>query len=347
MTPPARTAVPLTGLACLALLAACTRAPEEIILTGPTMGTTWTLRVVPEISDADRDGIRRLVDEVLNAVDESMSGYRPDSALARFNASDSTDWVAVPRMLADLLAESQRISALTGGAFDVTLAPLVRLWGFGPARPRERPPGDAEIAAALAGCGASRLSVRLDPPALRKQLPGLTVDVDAIAPGRAVDLVAERLDQAGIGRYMIEIGGELRVRGRNARGLPWHIGIERPDERGRFVERVLLLESMAVSTSGDYRDYFEADGQRYSHTLDPRTGRPVTHALASVTVLGPTAAEADGLATALAVLGPQEGYALAEKSGWAALFVERGADRFIQRETTAFARAGQAGELRR
>lgn len=334
----------VASLALLLPLASCSRAAPEIVLTGPAMGTAWTVRVVPRGPQVDAAAIRRLVETALAEVDEAMSAYRPDSAVSRFNATDSTDWVALPASLVAVVAESQRIHALTGGAFDITVAPLVRLWGFGPAEPRERPPSEAEIAEALARCGSAQLEVRLDPPALRKRLPALTLDLDAIAPGYAVDLLAARLAESGVQDYMVEVGGELRVRGRSARRGPWRIGIERPQEQGRSVARVIELGEMAVSTSGDYRDYFEAGGRRYSHTLDPRTGRPVTHALASVTVLRPTAMEADGLATALSVLGPGAGFELAERMGWAALFVERGADGFRQRETTAFARLAEAGQ---
>lgn len=330
----------------LALLAACAPAPAQIVLSGPTMGTTWNLRVAPGAQDIDAGAVRQIVDSALAEVDAAMSTYRPDSAVSRFNSSDSSDWFAVPAMLAGLVAEALVIGETSGGAFDVTVAPVVTLWGFGTGTPREAPPTDEEVARTLSLTGQRYLAARLDPPGLRKDLPGLTLDLDAIAPGHAVDLIAGRLEADGISNYMIEVGGEVRVHGRNADGQPWRIGIERPDERGRTVARVLHLEAMAVSTSGDYRDFFEADGQRYSHTLDPRTGRPVTHTLASVTILRPTAAEADGLATALTVLGPEAGFELAENRGWAALFVQRTASGFSQRQTTAFARAAEARESR-
>ena len=335
---------PLLAVAALALVAGCARQPREIVLTGPAMGTTWNLRAVPDTADLPSEAVRALVQDALEEVDAALSTYRPDSDVSRFNSSTSTDWIAVPAPLAELVAESLRIGTLTGGAFDVTVAPLVTLWGFGRGTPREVPPRDADIAAAQALTGQRHLQVSLDPPALRKALPGLTLDLDAIAPGYAADLVAARLEAAGIGRYMVEIGGEVRVHGRNREGARWRIGIERPEERGRSVGRVLHLEAMAVSTSGDYRDFFESGGIRYSHTLDPQSGRPVTHGLASVTVLRPTATEADGLATALSVLGPAAGFDLAERQGWAALFVERTSTGLGQRETTAFQRAAQAGE---
>jgi thiamine biosynthesis lipoprotein len=340
-----RARIPLLALAGAALLlGACERAPPEVLLTGPAMGTTWTMRVVPGEVPADPAALRGLVQEALDEVDLAMSTYRPDSAVSRFNASESTDWIEVPPALEEVVAEALRIGEASGGAFDITIAPVVALWGFGHAAPRSQPPADRDVAATLAATGQRHLTVRTDPPALRKSLPGLTLDLDSIAPGYAVDLVAERLEAAGQQRYMIEIGGELRVRGRNARGERWRIGIERPEASGRSVDRILQLESGAVSTSGDYRDFFESAGMRYSHTLDPRSGRPVTHGLASVTVLRPTTVEADGLATALSVLGPAEGYELAERMGWAALFIERTPDGLQHRETRAFTRAAETGE---
>lgn len=327
-------------------LASCAQEPREIVLSGPTMGTTWNLKVVPEPTCAGPDAVQRLVAGALEEVDSVMSTYRPDSAVSRFNADTSTDWIAVPESLAALVAESLRIGETTGGAFDITVSPLVKLWGFGGGTRREQPPSEAEIAEAQARTGQAHLAARLAPPALRKDLPALAIDLDSIAPGYAVDLVAERLEAAGCDRYMIEIGGEVRVRGRNASGQPWRIGIERPEAGTRSVARVLQLEQAAVSTSGDYRDYFEFAGARYSHTIDPRSGSPVRHGLASVTVIRPTAAEADGLATALAVLGPAEGHELAERMGWAAHFIEHPPDGTQPRETTAFTLATQPAESR-
>lgn len=344
MRRPQRLLLALTGAAFL-LTASCQRAPREIVLGGPTMGTTWSLRVVPDPgSPSDPEALRALVQSALEEVDAAMSTYRADSAVSRFNASESTDWTDVPPMLAALVAEALAIGTATGGAFDVTISPVVALWGFGNAAPRAQPPADREIAAAQALTGQRHLGARLDPPALRKSLPGLSLDLDSIAPGFAVDLVAGRLEDAGVTRYMAEIGGELRVRGRNADGRPWRIGVERPEVAGRSVTRVVELESGALSTSGDYRDFFESAGIRYSHTIDPRSGRPVAHGLASVTVIRPTAAEADGIATALSVLGPVEGFELATRMGWAALFIERTPEGLQHRETGAFNRAVETGE---
>ncbi len=326
----------------LLALPACRDRPVELVLTGPTMGSTYTVRIADRA--AREPAVRLLVEAALAEVDAAMSSYRPDSELARFNDSRAIDWVPVSELLAVTVARSLRLGELTGGAFDVTLAPVVRLWGFGPADPQGRPPGDEQVKAVMQRAGRAHLQARTAPPALRKQLPELELDLDGIAPGEAVDLIATRLETAGFHDYMIEVGGEVRAQGHNAAGNPWRIGIERPDERGRSVARVLHIEGMSVSTSGDYRDYFELDGQRYGHTIDPATGRPVVHTLASVTVLRPLAAEADALATALTVLGPQAGWELAEAQGWPVLFIERTLDGYRQRETIAFAGYVTGGE---
>lgn len=325
------------AMACgLLALPGCQAGTDELVLSGQTMGSTYTVRITN--GTAAEPSAHQLIEAALAEVDATMSSYRQDSELARFNQSRSTEWFAVSGLLADTVARSLRIGELTGGAFDVTLAPVIQLWGFGPADPVTRPPADEQVSARLQHTGQAHLQVRPAPPALRKQVPGLELNLDGIAPGQAVDLIATRLEAAGFRDYMIEVGGEVRAQGRNASGSRWRIGIERPDERGRSVGRVLHLDGMSVSTSGDYRDYFEVGGRRYGHTIDPTTGRPVVNTLASVTVLRPLAAEADALATALTVLGPEAGWTLAEARGWPALFIERTLDGYRQRETIAFAR---------
>ena len=336
--PGATTARALTAAAVLGVVAlpACQDRAAELVLTGPTMGSTYTVRIAD--GAAREPAVRPLVEAALAEIDAAMSSYRPDSELERFNESDSTDWVPVSTLLAATVGRALYIGELTGGAFDITLAPVVQLWGFGPATPLAEPPGDEQVRAQLQRAGRARLQARVEPPALRKQVPELELDLDGIAPGEAVDLIAARLEAAGFGNYMIEVGGEVRAQGRNAASLPWRIGVERPDESGRSVARVLHIDGMSVSTSGDYRDYFEAGGTHYGHTIDPVTGRPIAHALASVTILRPLAAEADALATALNVLGPQAGWELAEAQGWPALLIERTAAGYRQRETVAFSR---------
>jgi thiamine biosynthesis lipoprotein len=197
-------------------------------------------------------------------------------------------------------------------------------------------PSDGEIAQARARVGYKKLSARADPPALRKSQPDLYLDLSAIAKGYGVDRIAELLERAGILDYLVEIGGELRGRGHNGHGLPWRIAVERPDPGAREVHSIVELRGFAMATSGDYRNFFERDEMLYSHSIDPRTGRPVTHALAGVTVLAPETARADALATAFLVLGPEAGLALAESLQVAALFIVRTPEGYSDRQTDAF-----------
>ena len=259
----------------------------------------------------------------LEQVENELSSWRPDSAVSRFNAGAANQWMPVPPALAEVVSQALALSRESAGAFDPTLAPLVNLWGFGP-QPRRAPPAAAEVEAALALVGYAGLEARLHPPALRKKSPSLAVDLSAIGKGHAVDRVAALLERQGCGNYLVDIGGEVRTLGRNPQGRSWRIGVEHPDA-GRPV-RVLALSGEAAATSGDYRNFRMDGGRRLSHTLDPRTGRPVEHGLASVTVVAASAAEADGLATLINVLGPQAGLRFARRRNLAALLLTRGAE---------------------
>jgi thiamine biosynthesis lipoprotein len=325
-------------MAMLPGLASCARAPEEIVISGPTMGTTYTVKAVVADPAASEALLANAVESVLARIDLEMSTYRPDSALARFNASQSTAWVAVPDDLARVIAAAQTLSELTGGAFDVTVAPLVDLWGFGPRGPDDVVPPAAAVDAARERVDFRALEVRSDPPALRKRRGDLEVDLNAIAPGFAVDLIAHRLDRLGIERYLIDVGGEIRGRGASPQDRPWRVAVERPTADAREPYAIIALENRAVATSGDYRQYFERAGTRYSHALDPRTGRPVAAQLASVAVVSDSALIADGLATALSVLGPEAGYAFVVQHELAALFILRDGDGFAERSTPQFER---------
>ena len=329
----------LGALAALALLALSGCGPREHTLTlvGTTMGTSWSVQVPYPPERLDQADLYQRISAELQAVNERMSTYQASSELSRFNAAETTAWFPVSAELVRLVDTAIALSSLTDGAFDVTVGPLVNLWGFGPEVKADELPAQAEIDAALARVGWDLLETRSDPPALRKAQPDLYVDLSAIAKGYGVDRMAALVEDAGITDYLVEIGGELRGRGVNAEGEPWRIAIERPEPGRRAVLRVVALTDLGMATSGDYRNFFELDGQRYSHTVDPATGRPVDHHLASVTVLAERCAEADAWATALLVLGPARGMALANDRGLTALFVERFGDELRVTESTAFA----------
>jgi FAD:protein FMN transferase len=319
------------------LLASGCSEPEVLVeIRGSTMGTTYSVKLVELPPGLTADTLKSRIDERLDAVNGLMSTYRPDSELSRFNASRSTDWFPVDPELADLVARAQSISALSDGAFDVTVGPLVNLWGFGPDAHPFRVPDQQTIEETRARVGHDKLDVRDHPPALRKAHPELYVDLSAIAKGHGVDRIADLLDRLGVSAYLAEIGGELKAKGTKPGDEPWRIAIERPDATSRTVYRVITLKDDAMATSGDYRNFYAQDGQLYSHTIDPDTGRPVAHALASVTVIAEDCATADALATAFLVLGHERGLSLAESLGVGAFFVSRAGDDYAHSATTAF-----------
>lgn len=300
-------------------------------LTGPTMGTRYAVSVIGG-DEAAANTLQGQIDERLAEVNRRMSTYDPDSELSRFNVSDSVDWFEVSAETANVVAAALQLAEDSGGRYDPTVGPLVNLWGFGPDDREASVPTDEAIEQALATVGHGSVTVRVDPPALRKSVAAAYVDLSSIAKGHGVDVVAELLDEAGITSYMVEIGGEVRARGLKPGDRPWRVGVERADEPLRIatgkprLQEVVELVDRSMATSGDYRNHFEVDGVRYSHTIDPTTGRPVTHDLATVTVLADTCREADGLATTLLVLGSNQGYDWAVKRRVAALFVSRDAD---------------------
>ena len=302
------------------------------------MGTTYTVTVVGRgVDDRRLGGLRAAVERALDDVDATMSHYRPDSDLSRFNRwRDAAPFTVAPDLLG-VVRESIAISRMTGGAFDVTVAPLVDAWGFGAPGPAAAPPSAAEIAALRQDVGYLHLAVDEASSTLRKRRPGVRIDLSAIAKGHGVDRAARALAEGGIADYLVEVGGEVRARGVTETGAPWRIGIERPRPGPPAVHRVVPLRDGALATSGEYRNFYDLAGARVSHTIDPRTGRPVTHRLRSVSVLADRCVRADGLATALEVLGPDEGYALAVERGWAALFVVEQEDGALRdRLTPAF-----------
>ena len=326
--------------ALLTALVACgdsarERPAQELV--GSTMGTTFSIKVIAPSESLDLGGLRRDIEATLDNINGTMSTYLGDSELSRFNASDSVDWIEVSPELCHAVEAAQVVSEFTGGAFDVTVGPLVNLWGFGPTERRQEPPPNDEITAVMQDIGYAKLHVDCSIPALRKDVPGVYVDLSAFAKGHAADVVAELLDARGLPDYLIEIGGEMRMRGANARSEPWAIAVEKPDRTGRSIQTVVHLTDAAMATSGDYRNYFEHEGRFYSHTIDPRTGYPVTHDAASVTVIAQTAAFADAAATALLVLGPDAGMKLAEQENIAAYFLLRLGTEFEERMTSLFA----------
>jgi thiamine biosynthesis lipoprotein len=314
-------------------------SPGLIMLGGNTMGGTWSVKVLRLPPGASREELEGQVGALLNRLERQMSTYQADSDLSRFNASASTGWFPVPRELAEVVALARRVSDETDGAFDVTVGPLVNVWGFGAGRsgvPQDVPPAEA-IAAAKARVDYRRLDVRLDPPALKKSRADLYVDLGGIAKGYAADAVGAFLESRTVSDYLAQIGGEVRARGKSHLGRPWHLGIETPTPDVRRVLAQVELADSSISTSGDYRNFFDVGGRRFSHEIEPRTGWPTQRGAASVSVIHSSGAYADAMATALMVLGPDDGLNLAKRMRLGVMFVTRGADRFDTRATDAFA----------
>ncbi|NIB41269.1 FAD:protein FMN transferase [Pseudomaricurvus alkylphenolicus] len=304
-------------------LSACSPRPElvQTRLSGATMGTSYNISIVAERAPKDVEALQRDIDALLQDINQAMSTYIPDSELNRLNGVETGQWQAVSAPLMEVLAISESVSQLSKGAFDVTLRPLIDLWGFGPDPAKDRVPSDGEIAAASVNVGYQNLE--LNQGRVRRHKP-INVDLSAVAKGYGVDRVAQLLEAGGYHNYLVEIGGEIRLKGVSRRGTPWRIAVETPSAGlTQTVQRAIELSDMAMATSGDYRNYFERNGVRYSHTIDPRTGRPITHHLASVTVLDKSAARADALATAFSVLGLEQALPLANGEGIPALFIIR------------------------
>lgn len=314
-----------------------TASSPVLVFEGPTMGTTWRVKVADDGAH-DSAPILPAIEAELAEVDRHMSDYRDDSAITGFNRHRATTPFPAPGPLLEVVQIASRVSERTGGAFDITIAPLVDAWGFGRPGPRADAPSDVEIDRLRAGVGWRGLHVDLSEETLRKDHPELAITLSAIAPGYAADRISDRLVTLGFPNHLVDVGGEFRARGDGPDG-PWRLGIERPDGPvdARVVHEVVVLRDAALATSGDYRNYREQDGRRISHTLDPRTGRPIDHTLASVTVIADTAALADAYATALNVLGPDDGFAAAEREQLAALFLVRDGPGFAPRATSAFA----------
>ncbi len=299
----------------------CARAPQELAISGPAQGTTYSIKVASAPDDVDAHALRVATDQVLDRIDRSMSGYRDDSEISRFNASTSTDWFEVSSDLATVVDYALEVSRESGGMFDITVGPLVAAWGFGPAGEPIDLPDEAKLAELRAQVGYRKLEARLSPPALRKSDASVRVDLNGIAPGYAVDLIAERFQSMHLSHFMIDLGGEVRAQGRNARGEAWRIAVERPIDAEPEPYAIVSLDNASVTTSGEYRHYYDRDGHRYSHHRSAH--RPAGRApLASVVVIGPTTMYVDAWAKVFNVLGTEAGRKLALERAMPVMFIE-------------------------
>jgi thiamine biosynthesis lipoprotein len=299
------------------------------------MGTRFNIKIT-HLPKTDKVGLKKIIKQRLDELNGELSTYEPTSALSVFNKSINTTWQTIPLSFITVAQEAQRMSALTHGAFDVSVGKLVNLWGFGVDPMNFTAPDQQQLAAALAITGYQHLSLDIKNLKIKKDIPQLYLDFSAIAKGYAVDEIALLLEKYYIQDYMVEIGGEIRLKGKNITGDSWKIAIEKPLIEKRIIEKVLSISDISIATSGDYRNYFESAGVRYSHTIDPRTGGSIHHRLASVTILHQSTMTADALATAMMVLGDDIGYQLAQQHQIAALFLIKTAEGFEEKSTDAF-----------
>lgn len=301
------------------------------------MGTTYSIKAhgMPAALKVDR--LSDEIEGILGDLTHLMSTYEEDSQISGFNRAQTTAWQSVSLDMAVVVESALQIGALSGGAFDITIGPLVDLWGFRPTPIHTRIPDEQSIVSLVKEIGYQRINVRQNPPTIRKTRSALRIDLSGIAKGYAVDKVAEHLDGLHVENYLIEIGGEMRAKGASPQGTHWRVALEDPVTDIGAVRRIVELTEHGLATSGDYRNYVEINGRRLSHTIDPRTGWPVDHDLASVSVIHPSAMQADGLATALLVLGPDKAIMLANQHGIAVFFVIRTEGGFTEHVTDAFA----------
>ncbi len=301
-------------------------------LSGKTMGTQYHIKFY---GASQLEALQADIDQTLVGLNREVSTYIVDSEISRFNRAPAKQWFEVSHHFYTITEAAKKVHKLTQGAFDPTIGALVNLWGFGPQGTRRSVPEPAVIQSTLNKIGFDKVLLRASPRSIQRQSDEIYLDLSAIAKGYGVDLIAEMLESRKIVSYMVEIGGEVRTRGKKANGKPWVIGIEKPAALARQSLKPVRPGSKALATSGDYRNYFESKGQRYSHLIDPRTGTPIQHRLASVSVLADTCAEADALATAFMVLGTEATLAIAERHAIPVFLLVRGKNGFEERSSKA------------
>ena len=319
----------------LGLLFGCSKKLELVTLFGSTMGSSYSVKYYSGSSTPSKIIIAQKIEDKLKIINDSMSTYLNYSEISKINQMKGEDWITISSELHKVLTEARKISVKSDGYFDITVGPLVNLWGFGPSGIR-KVPSIVEIERQMAKVGYHLLVIDPKTPRIRKLRSGVELDLSSIAKGFGVDQLAEVLISDGVSSYLVEIGGEIRVAGTKNDGKKWSIGVESPDFFSRKIKKVFYLSDKSIATSGDYRNFFKGEGKVYSHTFDFKTGKPVTHNLASVTVVDPTSCMiADGYATTLMALG-NKAFEFAEKNNLAAFFIYRGEDKFIEKSTTAF-----------
>ncbi len=307
-----------------------------IAYSGFTMGTTYHIKIINDNNQITaRENFQNRIDSLLKLVNNEMSTYIDSSEISKFNKYEKNKWFSISDDFYNVLKVALMICEGTKGAYDITVGPLVNLWGFGPSKKINKIPAQTKIDSLKKMVGYKKLEIRSNPKSIKKSIDGLYLDLSSIAKGFGVDKVSEFLSDNNIKNFMVEIGGEVRTAGHNQDGGVWEIGISSPDG-SNGIAKIIPLSGMAMATSGSYNNYFEVNGKKYSHTIDPRTGWPVKHNLVSVSVLSNSCTLADGLATAIDVLGPVEGYNFALKEEIPILIFINENGKFVEKATPSF-----------
>ncbi|WP_145599781.1 FAD:protein FMN transferase ApbE [Yersinia frederiksenii] len=312
--------------ALFSLLTACHDAEtrQQIDIEGKTMGTFYSVKV-SGATTPDPHQLQQEIDALLEQANDDISTYRKTSVLSRFNQYRGTEPQLITQGMADIILQAQRIGRDTDGAMNITVGPLVNLWGFGPEKQPINIPTQDQIERARQQVGLQHLKLISDNRGewLQKDLPDLYVDLSTMGEGYGVDLLVNMMMRKGITNYLVSVGGAVSSRGVNGQGRPWRVAIQKPTDQENAVQALVDLQGYSISTAGSYRNYFEQGGLRYSHVLDPATGRPINHKLVSATVIATTALEADGWDTGLMVLGTEKALKLAEKKGLAVYLITK------------------------
>jgi len=310
---------------------------QLLSITGTTMGTSYHIKLAPSSSESiDTEKLKQKIDARLKVIDAEMSTYKQDSDVSKVNRAAAEVWQPVAEETLNVIKAATHISEISQGAFDITVGKLVNLWGFGPTVNLDDVPDPQEISRLLEAVGHEKIALQQHPPAVKKSDSRTTIDLSAIAKGYAVDAVAKLLLDEQMKNFLVEIGGEIVTHGHKQHAKPWVIGIESPKAHESSIRKRLYLQDVAMATSGDYRNYFEKDGIRYSHTINPQTGYPIKHKLASVTVIERSCMRADALATAIMVLGPEKGMAFANRHQLAIFMLVKQNGGFTEQHSQAF-----------
>jgi thiamine biosynthesis lipoprotein len=315
----------------------CQKAKQETEIAGETQGTTYSVKLVLEGLPVSKKQVENEMTTALARIDASLSNYREDSDISRLNAQETTEWLPISNEIAELIRISHYVYEQSDGCYDLTVKPLFDLWGF--SKHQNKVPSAAEIDALLPHIGMSLLEIDSQQPRIRKKDPKLKIDLSSIAQGYSVGVLAQRLEALGIKNYMVEIGGEMMVKGHKANGEDWRVGILAPKPFTMEVQKIIDIKQQsgtAVMTAGTYRNFFEEKGQSYSHILNPKIGRPVTHHLLSVTVLHQNPVWADAWDTALLCVGEEQAAKIAEAQKLQVLLVYNKEGKLTEQMSSSF-----------